>query len=358
MLQLAIRAQLGRLAALGVHISPLDRPIMLKLQSRRVSRCVILTQFVLLTVPLSAANLTLQISSETAPAGGWAQIKISSPTPQLISSGRLVMKFDPAVFGTISSAAVFSAQGDAVGIATVSGQSLDVFVSSPAGGIGQLPHLPVLTVTIPILGQAPTGTVSAITLDASQAQWTDAQHDAYSVTVAPGSVTVGGSLSVQNLTPGGGLLPAGTLVRIHGTGFSAATAVTIDGVSISNAQFAAPGEIDLTLGGAAELTGKRVVLGNPDGAQVEYFPAMPSVPDVTPAYFDILGTTHPLLAPQTWTSAAVTFTMRGGTIALQNPNPTPVDVILQTRDAASAQDSQTTVTIPPGALNVRSEEHT
>src|ERR1035438_9351404 len=97
MLQLAIRAQLGRLAALGVHVSPLDSPIMLKLQSRRAPRCVILTQLVLLTVPLSAANLTLQISSETAPPGGWAQIKISSPTPQLISSGRLVMQFDPAV---------------------------------------------------------------------------------------------------------------------------------------------------------------------------------------------------------------------------------------------------------------------
>src|ERR1039458_4726515 len=103
MLQLAIRAQLGRAAALGVHISPLDSPIMLKLQSRGAPRCVILTQLVLLAVPLSAANLTLQISSETAPAGGWAQIKISAATPQLISSGRLVMQFDPAVFGPISS---------------------------------------------------------------------------------------------------------------------------------------------------------------------------------------------------------------------------------------------------------------
>ena len=328
---------------------------MLKLQSRRVSRCVVpiqLVLFALLAGPLPAANLTLQISSETAPPGGWAQIKVWSTTPQLVSSGRLVMQFDPAVFGPISRVAVFSPQGDAMGIASVNGNSLDVSIVSPAGGIGQLPRLPVLAVTIPVLATAPAGTVSTITLDASQARWTDDQNNAYSVTVAPGLVTVGGSLSVQDLSPGGGLLPAGTLVRIHGTGFSAATAVGIDGVSISNAQFAGPGEIDLTLGGAVELTGKRVVLRNPDGAQVVHFPAMPSVPDVTPEYFDILGTTHPLLSTQTWTSAGVTFTMRGGTIALQNPNPTAVDVILQTRDAASAQDSQTTVTIPPGALNV------
>jgi len=42
-----------------------------------------------------------------------------------------------------------------------------------------------------------------------------------------------------------------------------------------------------------------------------------------------------------------TFTMRGGTIALQNPNPTAVDVILQMRSPVATQISQTTVTIPP-----------
>jgi uncharacterized protein (TIGR03437 family) len=259
------------------------------------------------------------------------------------------MNFDPAVFGTISAVAVFSAQGDAMGIATISGQSLDVSISSAAGGIGQLPRLPVLTVTIPVLATAPAGTVSAITLDASQTRWTDAQNNAYSVTVAPGSVTVGGSLSVHNLAPGGGLLPAGTLVRINGTGFSAATTTTIDEVAISNTQFAGPGEIDLTLGGAADLTGKRVVLRNPDGSQLEYFPAIPSVPDLAPAYAPSI---QPLLSMQTWTSAAVTFTMRGGAIALQNSNPTAVDVILQMRNPVATQIGQTTVTIPPGALNV------
>jgi hypothetical protein len=50
----------------------------------------------------------------------------------------------------------------------------------------------------------------------------------------------------------------GTLVRINGTGFTTATAAGIDGVSVSNAQFIGPGEIHLTLGGAADLRGKRV----------------------------------------------------------------------------------------------------
>src|ERR1019366_1634853 len=288
--------------------------------------------------------------SETAPAGGWAQIKVFSQTPQLVATGRIVMKFDPAVFGTIAGVAVFSAQGDAIGIAAVDGASLDVSFSSPASGIGQLPHLPVLTVTIPILATASGGTVSAITLDASQAQWTGPQYKAYSVTVTPGSVTVGGRLSVQTVGPGGGLLPAGASVRLNGTGFTAATTVTIDGVGISSTQFAGSTEIDLSLAGAADLTGKRVVLRNPDGAQVEYFSSMPSVPDQSPAYVPSL---QPLLSMRTWTSAAVFFaTPRGGAIALQNPNATAVDVVLQTPTQVSVQETQTTVNIPPGALRI------
>jgi uncharacterized protein (TIGR03437 family) len=112
----------------------------------------------------------------------------------------------------------------------------------------------------------------------------------------------------------------------------------------------APGEIDLTLGGAAELTGKHVVLSNPDGAQTEYFAAMPSIPDQT----TISEKTQPLLSMQTWTSVEETFTVRGGAVALQNPNPSAVDVILQTQSIFSPLDSQTTVTIPAGALNVYS----
>jgi uncharacterized protein (TIGR03437 family) len=311
---------------------------------------------VLLACPLFANNLTLQISSETAPPGGWAQIKIYSATPQMVAGGRLVMNFDSAVFGEIAGVAVFSAEGDAMGIASVSGRSLDVTISSAAGGIGQLPHLPILTVTVPVLDGVPPGTVSAITLDASpgagnappgaQVPWTDPQKNAYSVTVVPGSVTVGGSLSVRNLVPGGGLLPAGTLVRVNGTGFSAATTANVDGVSVSKVQFAGAEEIDLTLGGAVDLTGKRLVLRNSDGAEFEYFSAISSVPDYGG------GGPQPLLSMQTWTSASTTFTERGGLLAVQNPNLTAVDVTLQTISVNSELAGQNTVSILPGALNI------
>src|SRR5579863_5954487 len=320
---------------------------MWKLQRRSASDCRrVCVALVLVAGSASAASLALQVSNETAPPGGYAQIKISASAPALIASGRIVVNFDPAVFGPIANVAVFSATGDADGVAEVVGQSMSVTFAAASAGIGQLPELPVLTVTVPVLGSAATGTVRAISVDASQGPWTDENGNAYTVTATPGSVTIGGSLSVQNLSPGGGLQAAGTLVRILGTGFTTATTVSIAGVSLSSARFVGPNEIDLTLGGAADLAGKEVVLTNPNGSQIEFFSSIPSVPTQTPAADAIY---QPLLSMQTWTSATVGFSQNGA-IVLQNPNPVPVNVTLQSLGQAAPLAGEVTVTIPPGAL--------
>jgi hypothetical protein len=332
---------------------------MRKLRLRDVSysrsACVILAQ-IALVAPLagqaSAGNLALQVSSEIGPPGGWAQIKISATVPARIASGRIVMTFDPSTFydtNDIVNVAVFSATGDAVGIAQAYA-TLDVNFESQSAGIGQLPDLPILTVTLPVSLYATVGHVSPIKFDASESPWTDENGNTYTVSTTPGSVTIGGSLSVKSLVPGGGLQEAGTLVQINGTGFTPSTTVSIAGVSISNTAFVSPSEIDLTLGGAADLTGKQVVLANPDGSQVEFFPSIPSIPAQAPVNFTMY---EPLLSMQTWTSATTSFPERGGGIALQNPNPVPVEVVLQTINPLGAGVvAQTTATVPPGALQV------
>jgi hypothetical protein len=73
--------------------------------------------------------------------------------------------------------------------------------------------------------------------------------------MTPGSVTVGGSLSISGIFPGGGLLPAGTSTGITGAGLSAATVVSIDGVVSSATYDASIQEMLLTLGAPTELTG-------------------------------------------------------------------------------------------------------
>src|ERR1700722_7523684 len=125
----------------------------------------------------SAASLALQVSNETAPPGGWAQIKISAAMPALITSGRIVVNFDPSVFGPIANVAVFSSTGDSTGVAVVVGESMNVTFTAAGGG--QLPDLPLLTVTIPVLPGVTPGRVSPITIDPSQGAWTDQNGNPY-----------------------------------------------------------------------------------------------------------------------------------------------------------------------------------
>ena len=48
---------------------------------------------------------------------------------------------------------------------------------------------------------------------------------------------VGGTLSIDSVTPGGGLLPAGTTVRIEGRGFTPSAVVEIEGVVVRSTRF-------------------------------------------------------------------------------------------------------------------------
>lgn len=108
---------------------------------------------------LCGANpaLTLQVSNETAPPGGYAQFKISLTTPTLISSGSVTMNFDPTIFGNIASVAAFSATGDQAGYASLNGTQVTAYFSAPTSSLGQLPEMPVFAVTVPILATAKIG---------------------------------------------------------------------------------------------------------------------------------------------------------------------------------------------------------
>jgi uncharacterized protein (TIGR03437 family) len=299
---------------------------MKKMQMRRRAVLRHFASLIVCCATASAANLTLQLSNETAPPGGWAQIEVTLPAPALIGQGTLVVTLDPAVFGVVSAVATFSATGDAFGDATVSSGQVSASITSASASIGQLPGLPVLTFTIPVLSTAAIGTVSPVTATATN--WTDAAGKAFTVTVGAGSVTIGGTLSVQNLSPGGGLMPAGTVVKINGTGFTASTVVTLAQVSIAKTQFVSAQEIDLTLASAAELTAKRLVLQNGDGEQAQFFSAMPSAPDRVPQGGST--TNHYMLSMQTFASAGQQFNIiGGGLIVLQNQNLTPVTVYLE-----------------------------
>ncbi len=273
----------------------------------------------------SSDPLRLRISSETAPPGGLAQIKLFAERPVLVTQGSLKLDFDPAVFGDVVTATVFSATGDAAGAATVKGRHIDLQFVSDSGGVGQLPELPVAVIAVPVLAEAAPGATAAITAEAGNVEWRGGASGQYTISVTPGEFVAGGKLSVSRVRPGGGLLPAGTLVRIEGTGFTRSTEVAIEDVSLASVQFFSQEEVDLTLAAPAELTGKRLRVRNPDGEEIAHYSWLRS---------EAPEGEIPIFPLRTYAGASV---IPGGPsfqrgFAIQNPNLGPIEVTLANLD--------------------------
>jgi hypothetical protein len=267
-----------------------------------------------------------------------------------VAGGSIAMDFDAAVFGDIANVAVFSATGDALGYANVSGRHVDAHFSSPSGGIGQLPGQPLFVVPIPLLAGAKAGTSAAVILDPSGGPWTDAQGNSYAVTVTTGAGTVGG-LSVASVTPGGRILPAGSVLQIAGTGFDAITTVAIDGAAVAAVRFINSQQMEVTLSGATELTSKHFRLANGNGQMVDYFSAFPSAPPV-----GFTGPTgiFPLAPLSVFANILTDVSLRFQTdarrsLAMLNQTLSPVTVLRasQLMDRNAVEEA---FTIPPGAL--------
>ena len=212
--------------------------------------------------------------------------------------------------------------------------------SSPSGRIGQLAGLPVMVVSVPVLGSAAGKTV-AVTATSPDS----------SVTVGSGSVTVQGTLSVGKIPAGMGVVPAGTVVPVTGTGFTPSTTVSIDGVVISSAEFVSATEIDVTIGGAAELVGKvaRVV---DSGLEFDYFCFQPE----DPVNFSPGGAVGPYLAntePMFPLAAAGGFSAHvaavGGVVEIENPNPTVAVVSFANLNQYGSGTAAAPVSIPAGS---------
>jgi hypothetical protein len=231
------------------------------------------------------------------------QLKFFLSQPSLITSGELAMDLDPTVFASVTAVSAFSANGDAAGVAQMQGLHVDVHFASANGGIGRLAQLPLVVVTATVLSDAVAGKTAGITADPSGSPWLDLLGNVYSVSVIPGTVNVGGILSITSITPGGGVLPSGTAIAIQGTGFSSGATAEIDGAAVASIQVTGAQTMSLILGGPTELTGKRISITNPDGSEVDAFAFVPAPPASAPGT-EADGVV-PILPTETYTVAQV-----------------------------------------------------
>ena len=290
----------------------------------------------------AANSAEVLISKETAPAGGTVQIKFSTTSPQPIMSG--ATGFDGYSLDGVS---LSSPLGDAAGIALQRGSAIQILPLSPSGDLGTGDY-PFLTVTMTLPQALAAGTVVPVDLSRDTALANAAGPVA--VSTKPGSITVGGTFSINQVIPGGGTYPGGTVVRILGQGFQPNAGLHTVEVNFSSYKVVSPTEIDFVLKEQSNLDNTSVQVSSGGNTQTFYGyvrgqslqpPSRTLLTSVDPAFQRV---THALAQAGPFAAQADGQYVA---LALQNPNPGPAAVTL-TLTHADGSTVSNLIVLPSG----------
>jgi hypothetical protein len=301
-----------------------------------------------LSPSLDPIALSLKVLNRSAPAAGTAQmtVTLTEPKPIATGCGSLVTT---APFDAVLGAALFSGAGvpsEVAGAAVVDGTSVAIHAVSPSGEFGTAPDGTIAVVTFHVSPAAVPGRAGRMTMDPASL-WLDPAGGLYPQQIKPGNFEVSGSVSIDNVIPGSGFLPAGSTVTVMGTGFVPGTFLEIDDVPVV-ATFVGPDRIDAVTGVGAEFHGRRLRARNPDHSRASYYSYMRAA-RVGESARPLLARTMPIF-PSTVSSTAFVPIIAGAGVffglAVQNPDAGPAAVTVDLRSIDGAIASAT-LSLPP-----------
>jgi hypothetical protein len=300
-------------------------------------------------------QVSLFIPNETAPPGGLAQMKFMVTEPTPISSGTTSFSCDASVFDDVWGIELFNPTGDLNGMAMISGSQVKIQYITSSGAQGT--DYPVMTVALHVRPDAVSGSKTQFSLDASSTWILGLLGAASLKPQAPATVTVGGSISITNIAPGGGILPAGTVVSIYGLGFQARTQVQLNAIKFGSIQVVGPQEIQFTLAESTNMTGQKIQVVNPDGSQDTYFSYLRGLP-LGQSNQPLLAGAVPIFSSATNSVAVFNPVMPASGaqitgIAMQNPGLTPAQVTVSLYSSTNVLLGSSAVTLPNGTRMVR-----
>ena len=287
-------------------------------------------------------NAEVRTLSETVPAGGTVQVKHLFTQPRPISSGGTGFAVDSL---RIDGVALASPLGDTAGAAVLQNGMLYIAVVSPNSDFGTNLDYPFLTITMDVPASTPAG--FTIPLGLTNASFQSPDGPLTLTDPKPGVLTIGGTLSVQGVYPGGGTWPVDTDITVRGTGFQPGTKL-VTKMKTSAPVYVSPTELRFTLQQTATLDQQRILLKNPNGSQVVYYSYLRGVPVSKPASA-LLQHTEPIFATNTQGSATVgpLGAVTAGqfvALAVQNPSQGSVSVAFHLLRTGTT----TTLVLPPG----------
>ncbi len=290
---------------------------------------------VALAVPSSA--LAEGVYCLRVPPGRTVQIRVP-PTDPTAPDPIVVDQLGPDIGGV---GVVLRGAPEAAGTALIDGGSAVIRTVSPPE-TPELPSAPVLAVTISVSDQAPAGATVNLTSGGSpsgadstaMACLPDSVEQA--VAVAPPDV------SITDVQPGGGLLPAGSVVAVVGAGFQPEAQVLIEGVPLASTTWVDSSRIEVVTAADAQLDGSMVSVTNPDLTSATSYASLRTT-DLGKSPIPLLASTEAIFPVRTLSSALFAAPASGTffALALQNPGPTDSIVSVELWDAGLAIASAT-----------------
>jgi hypothetical protein len=297
----------------------------------------------------SSNQVSLHIPNEMAPPDGVVQMKLMVTAPTPISSGgpRFALH---ATFDAIRGIEVFNPAGDVNGAAVINGSQVNVFYTTSSGPQGT--DYPIMTVALHVRPDAVPGSQTQFNLDPSSTWMLGLLGPATLKPMQPASVTVGGTISITNVVPGGGVLPAGVVVSIQGMGFQANTQIQLNAIKASSIAVISSNEIQFTLAETTNLTGQKIQVFNPDGSRDTYFSYLRGIP-LLQSGRPLLQNTVPIFSSLTHSRAVFApmgtlLTNQFSGVAVQNPGTLPADVTVSLYSAQNVPLGGSTISLPPG----------
>ncbi|MBZ5524936.1 MAG: hypothetical protein LAP21_22110 [Acidobacteriia bacterium] len=279
--------------------------------------------------PPPATGLLMTIGSATVPPGGIFQYQLLLTEPKPLSHASTQPTVPTSTLGPVRGIAVNDASGQATGVAVISGTNFDITLSSPNLTLGTDTSYPLFTMTMPVLPSSTVGSSFPVTLGSTSAFF-DTTGQGVIQELTPGTLTIGGTLAITDVIPGGGLVPAGGTIRILGTGFLATTKINFpDPIIVTTTNFISSTEIDVTLNIAAQLDGERIRAIQPTNANETstYYSYLRADPVAGSSADALVNQFYPLFSQQTYTKA---------TIPLNNAAPKLTALALQNTSASAA----------------------
>jgi len=281
-------------------------------------------------------TLELRVANATVPPSGTLQLQLAPTTPKPIVKGRQGLVAGIAslpILGSVEAGALFSPSGETSGFALSKGNSVQVSFNSSDALLGTETDGPTLVLLFPVSSTATQGETAKLALNPSVADWVDPSTGKdYAVTLTPGSLTVGGTLSIASVNPGGSVA-GGTKIVIKGTGFQPGLKIKLkeQEVKILSMTVVSSSEVDLTLNQFVNLTGVGITITNPTNESVTYY-AFQQTTSQGASTSALLRAAVPMFSTVNYTDAFFHPAQGGGTfpgIALQNTGTTTASIQLQ-----------------------------